>query len=87
MQNIRYIIEVVAKATIDNPYFANDVREYYYGKGQHLLSLLGTPNTYLSTEYGYKRKGDATNAAKFWENPDEAKGFWDYNTEVLECVV
>lgn len=90
MKNIRYIIKVTATATSDNPNFAREVRTYYYGKNQFLISNSEEPldalSKYFLAEYGYKRRCDAIKAAKFWNNTPEAK-YWGYKTEIIEYIL
>ena len=87
MKNTRYIIKVTATATSDNPSFAGEVKTYYYGKDQFMISYRVEPvnalSEYLVTEYGYKRRCDAVKASKFWDN---AK-YWDYVTEIIEYTL
>lgn len=90
MKNTRYAIKVNATATSDNPNFAGDVRTYYFGKGQFMISMKEEPvnelSRYFMTEYGYKRSCDAVKAAKFWDNTPDAK-YWSYETEIIEYTV
>lgn len=91
MKNNLYIIKVTATATSDNPNFAGEVRTYYFGKGQFLISNKTEPmddalSKYLMTEYGYKRRGDAVRAAKFWDDTPDAK-YWGYKTEIIEYTL
>lgn len=48
MKNTRYIIKVTATATSDNPNFAGEVKTYYFGKGQFLISDKAEPMDALS---------------------------------------
>ena len=90
MKNTRYIIKVTATATSDNPNFAEEVRTYYFGKGQSLISDKAEPvdalSKYLMTEYGYKRRCDAVKASKFWNDTPDAK-YWSYGTEIIEYTL
>lgn len=90
MKNTRYIIKVTATATADNPNFAAEVRTYYFGKGQVMISdkveHMDALDRYLMTEYGYKRSCDAVKAAKFWNNTPDAK-YWSYDTEIIEYTL
>ncbi len=87
MKNTRYITKVTATATSDNPNFAGEVKTYYFGKGQFMISdkaeYMDELSRYLMTEYGYKRRCDAVKAAKFWDNTPDAK-YWGYKTEIIE---
>lgn len=90
MKNTRYITKVTATATSDNPNFAGEVKTYYFGKGQFMISdkaeHMDELSRYLMTEYGYKRRCDAVKAAKFWDNTPDAK-YWGYKTEIIEYAL
>lgn len=90
MKNTRYIIKVTATATSDNPNFAGEVKTYYFGKGQFLISDKAEPmdalSKYLLTDYGYNRRCDAVKADKFWDNTPDAK-YWGYVTEIVEYTL
>lgn len=79
----RYIIKVTATANADNPNFAEEVKTYYYGRGQYLISdkevVLDALDIYLVTEYGYKRRYDAVKASKFWDDDK----YWEYHVDVI----
>lgn len=99
MKNIRYIIKVTATATSDNPDFAREVRTYYYGKNQFLISNREEPldalSKYFLAEYGYKRRCDAVKASTFWDSICHAKfwdsichaNYWDYAIEIIEYTL
>lgn len=92
MNNVRYIIKVIAKAKDNNPNFAGKTNIYWYGKGQTLLAKdlqvpvveIVTLTNYCIEYYGYKRMYDAIRAAKFWDEYNEdPKSYWAYSTEII----
>lgn len=92
MNNVRYIIKVIAKAKDNNPNFAGKTNVYWYGKGQVLLAMdeqaptveIVTLTNYCIECYGYKRQRDAIRAAKFWnEYTAKYENFWTYSTEII----
>ena len=82
-----YIYKKHYEATENNPYFAGDIIDYYYGKKENLLSVNAMPIQYFIDNYAYKTKAAICKAMKTehelveWENE---KGFWKVSIEIIE---
>lgn len=92
----RWIIKVHSVAKKDNPSFAGEVRDYYYGKGEELLHRIEQTNLkveelnpLLIKDYGFIRKSGASralNVYRDWRNGYPEK-YWDETQELIEVEV
>lgn len=95
MNNIRYLIKVIATARPNNDNFPGVVQIAYYGKGQKLIAgtytyMNPTPMEKDILQYGYKVT-PPKHVLDFWnvtmntpigDNPI----FWDYKAEVVTIL-
>ena len=88
----KYIVVQVSVATEENPNFAGQRAEAYYGKDQYLIGYYGdhAEATYMKKvmhsqdikEHGYDRKCDAKRSY-IYKNPENTK-YWKSSVEILE---
>ena len=91
----RYLVCIKSKATDDNPSFAGQEHETYYGKRCCLVASYGSHaeathmvqplNNWWIKEYGYTRKCDA---ARNWcyRNPDNGR-YWTSTASIVEVEI
>lgn len=83
-----YIIRKHYEATEINPNFAGVVRDYYEGKGGHLLSQHDqSPSNWEIQEYGYRTLAAAKRGLRIVKElceSEEKYGHWKVSAEIIE---
>lgn len=82
-----YIIKKHYEATEKNTNFASDVRDYYLGKGQHLIGRNTFPTAWEINTFGYRTKAAAMKGLKSateLANSETRDGWWVVTAELVE---
>lgn len=82
-----YIIKTHYEATANNPNFAGETRDYYYGKARHLIGSDNFPTNFSIKNYGYATLSAAKRGLKKaieLANWETEKGYWSVTVDLVE---
>lgn len=82
-----YIIKKHYEATENNPRFAGNIIDYFYGKGSHLLGINALPESWKTESYAFSTLAAAKRALKSAEELcawESSQGYWTATAELVE---
>lgn len=82
-----YIIKKHYEATENNPRFAGNTIDYFYGKGSHLLGINVFPESWEIEPYAFSTLAAAKKALKYTKelcNWESSQGYWVVSAELVK---